>query len=128
MSHLSRYVQMSTANPTGWRPWQSRLQGLNGGLGAYYIRNTFPLPTTSSGPWLMSPGCNYQPTVNGGMGDDGTTQILGVTVDPTMLALGVVALLGAIYLLGSGRPKRKARRLRKRISRSQQQLRDLQAV
>lgn len=123
MSHLSRYVQMSTANPTGWRPWQSRLQGLNGGLGAYYIRNTFPLPTTSHGPWLMSPGCNYQPTVNGGMGDD--TQILGVSVDPTLLIAGVGVLLLAVYLLGSGKPKRKARRLRKRISRSQQQLRDL---
>lgn len=126
MSHLSRYVQMSTANPTGWRPWQSRLQG----LGAFYLPNTYPLPTAGRGPFLLQPGVNARPTVNGGMGrmGDSTTQILGVTVDPTMLALGVVALLGAIYLLGSGKPKRKARRLRKRISKSQQQLRDLQAV
>lgn len=123
MSHLSRYVKMSTANPTGWRPWQSRL-----GLGAFYLQNTYPLPSTGRGPFLLQPGVNAWPTVNGGMGrmgDDAGTQILGLTVDPTLLIAGVGVLLLAVYLLGSGKPKRKARRLRRRISRSQQQLRDL---
>lgn len=121
---LGQYVRMSTANPTGWRPWQSRLQG----LGAFYLQNTYPLPTTGRGPFLLQPGVTARPTVTGGLGRLGQTEIFGMEVDPTMLALGLVALLAAIYLLGSGKPKRKARRLRRRISRSQAQLRDLQAV
>lgn len=64
---LGKYVKMSTANPTGWRPWQSRL-----GLGAFYIQNSFPLPTTGRGPFLLQPGvCDCtRPTVNGGLGID----------------------------------------------------------
>lgn len=126
---LGDYVRMSTQNPTGWRPWNSRLSGLacqRPGMGAFYIENRFPLPTTSSGPWLMAPGCNYRPTVAGGLGD--TTQIFGVQVDSTVLIAGIGVLLLGVYLLGSGKPKRKARRLRRRISRSQQQLRALQTV
>lgn len=63
---LGKYVKMSTANPTGWRPWQSRLQG----LGSFYLQNSFPLPTTGRGPWLLQPGvCDcVRPTVNGGLG------------------------------------------------------------
>lgn len=90
----------------------------------FYIQNSFPLPTTGRGSWLLQPGApSQQPAYNGGLG--ATTQIFGLTVDPTLLALGVVALLGAVYLFGSGKPKRRARRLRKRISRSQEQLRAL---
>jgi len=43
---LGVYVKASTANPTGWRPWNSRLSGAGFGL-AFYIPNSFPLPTTS---------------------------------------------------------------------------------
>jgi hypothetical protein len=57
----------------------------------------------------------------GRLGQNGT-QILGLTVDPTLLALGVGALLVAVYLWGGTRPKRKARRLHRRISRSQERL------
>jgi len=41
---LGEYVKASTANPTGWRPWDSRLSA--DGL-AFYIPNSFPLPTAS---------------------------------------------------------------------------------
>lgn len=67
LGRLGDYVKMSTANPTGWRPWQSRL-----GLGAFYLQNSYPLPTTGRGPFLLQPGiCGcVRPTVNGGMGID----------------------------------------------------------
>lgn len=58
-----------------------------------------------------------------GQGDN--TQILGLTIDPTLLLAGGIALLLAVYLFGGGRPRRKARRLRRRISRAQQQLQSL---
>lgn len=61
---LGDYVRMSTQNPTGWRPWNSRLN--------FYIENKFPLPTASRGPWLLTPGvCDcVRPTVAGGLGID----------------------------------------------------------
>lgn len=113
------YQRASTANPTGMRPWNSRL--------SFYVPNTFPTPTTGRGPWLLQPGATGLPTAEGGMGDDGdnTTEILGAPVDPTMLGLGIGALLLAVYLFGSGKPRRKARRLRRKISRSQAKLRSL---
>lgn len=61
---LGDYVRMSTANPTGWRPWNSRL--------GFYLQNSFPLPTASRGPWLLAPGvCDcVRPRVSGGLGID----------------------------------------------------------
>jgi hypothetical protein len=147
------YYQASTQNPLGRRPWNSRLSGLR-----FYEPNTFAVPTAGRGPFLLNAGVVGRPSMNGGLSgppaahpaanygqrfwwmqndtgsmslaDDGdaSTDILGVSVDPTLLGLGLVALLGAVYLFGGTRPKRKARRLRKRISRSQAQLRELQAV
>lgn len=57
--------------------------------------------------------------------DDGETSVFGVSVDPTLLLAGGIALLGVFYLLGSGAPKRKGARIRRRIQRSQAQLRGL---
>lgn len=55
------YVQASTANPTGWRPWNSRL--------GFYLPNSFPLPTTGRGPWLLQPGAPCaKPAAAGGLG------------------------------------------------------------
>lgn len=31
----------------------------------FYIQNTFPLPTTGSGPYLLQPGVNSSPSVSG---------------------------------------------------------------
>ena len=115
---MNFYSPQSTENPTGWRPWNSRL--------SFYTPNTFPVPTTGSGRFLLQPGVQGMPTQSGGLGD-ATTQVMGLTVDPTLLAMGLVALLAAMYLFGGGRPKRKARRLRKRISTAQSQLRGLAA-
>jgi hypothetical protein len=43
---MNFYAQASTANPTGWRPWNSRL--------SYYERANFAVPTTGlSGPNLL---------------------------------------------------------------------------
>jgi len=211
---LGIYARTSTGNPTGRRPWNSRL--------SFYIPNTFALPTTGRGPFLLQPGVTGRPMQAGGvpgfmtppivplptpapqnpqdvinalspyttdasfistvapglaglgcascsrglsgvsfpnfpsfqrprssrrrfdsmaplpvytrpvptavsaqLSGMGQTEILGLSVDPTMLALGAAALLAAFYLIGSGRPKRKARRLRKKISRAQSQLRAL---
>jgi hypothetical protein len=120
MRRLGEYVKASTENPTGWRPWQSRL--------SYYIPNSYPLPTTGRGPLLLNPGVSYvPPAVNGGLvgylADD--TTIAGVAVDPVTLALGLAALIAVFYLLGRGAPKRKARRLRRRIGKSQAALKRL---
>lgn len=178
---LGIYTQASTANPTGRRPWNSRL--------AFYSPNTFPLPTAGRGPFLLQPGMMGRPMANGGvpgtltpglscdccpqsMGLAGTnfpnfanfqrprqsrrrfdstaplpfyqpvsastaqlsglgqneTQILGVTVDPTLLALGAAALFAVFYLTGRGAPRRKRRRLQRKISRAQSQLRAIEAA
>jgi len=124
------YVNASTANPTGWRPWNSRL--------SFYSPNSFPVPTIGQGPFLLQPGVTAAPSQAGGLGTFnpraryltglGQTQIFGVEVDPTLLALGLVALLGAIYLFGGTRPKRRARRLRRRIASAQSKLRAIEAV
>lgn len=60
---LRFYAPMSTANPTGVRPWNSRL--------AYYIPNTFAVPTTGRGPFLLNPGVTGGPRMNGGLGAAG---------------------------------------------------------
>lgn len=133
---MSVYVPASTANPTGFRPWNSRL--------GYYAANPFPLPTTGQGPFLLQPGVMATPAQAGGLSAFnpraryltgptfqkrlGQTEIFGIEVDPTLLALGIVALIAAVYLFGGGRPKRKARRLRRRISKAQTQLRAIEAV
>jgi len=179
---LGLYTAASTANPTGRRPWNSRL--------SYYAPNTFALPTTGQGPFLLNPGVVGMPMQAGGvpspmtpaiaLGCDGCgggrmglagvkfpnyatfqrsrqtrrrfdstapvpyyspvnsvtdqlsglgqTQILGLSVDPTMLALAGVAILAIFYLWGTGRPKRRAHRLRRKISKSQAQLRAIEAV
>jgi hypothetical protein len=184
---LGIYTRASTANPTGRRPWNSRL--------SYYVPNTFFVPTTGQGPFLLNPGVVGSPMQAGGvpapmtpaiaqapgmscgncakgmgflggtqfpnfatfqrsrssrrrfdgvapfpaygpvpavtsqlLGQDDGTQILGTTIDPTLLALGLGALLLAVYLWGGGRPKRRAHRLRRKISRSQAKLREIEAV
>jgi hypothetical protein len=121
---LGVYVKASTANPTGWRPWNSRLsaQGLS-----FYIPNTFPVPTTGRGPLLLQPGQNWaQPSQAGGLGDDTT-----IAVDPTLLLVGV-GLLAVGLLLFSGRKAarritgerrtRRRRKLQAKISRLQSQM------
>lgn len=126
---MNFYSPMSTANPTGVRPWNSRL--------SFYVPNSYAVPTTGRGPYLLQPGITGRPCANGGLAyyeraqfavpttGLGQTEIAGLTVDPMLLGLGVVALLGVMYLWGGGRPRRKARRLRSRISRSQRQLQEL---
>lgn len=167
---LRFYSQASTANPTGRRPWNSRL--------SFYIPNSFNPPTAGQGPFLLQPGVMGAPQQNGGLGCDSCsgmagvsfpnyatfqrprqsrrrfdsvapmpvyspvsavtsqlsglgqneTQILGLTVDPTLLAIGVGVAFLAVYLLGSGRPRRRAHRLRKKISKAQTKLRAIEAV
>jgi hypothetical protein len=71
-ARLGEYVKMSTANPTGWRPWNSRL--------SFYLENSYPLPTTGRGPFLLQPdrcGC-AKPTVNGGMAGVGFPNYPGI--------------------------------------------------
>ena len=131
---LRFYAPASTANPTGRRPWNSRL--------SFYERNSYAVPTIGQGPWLLNPGVVGAPAANGGLGwyqraeyplpttsmsGLGQTQILGLTVDPTLLALGIAALLGAVYLFGGKRPQRKTRRLRRRITRAQRELQAMAA-
>jgi hypothetical protein len=57
---MGNYMKASTANPTGWRPWNSRL--------SFYIPNSFPLPTTGRAPFLLQPGVTGRPSYNGGVG------------------------------------------------------------
>ena len=54
------YTRASTANPTGRRPWNSRL--------SFYVPNTFNPPTAGSGPFLFQPGVTGSPAANGGLG------------------------------------------------------------
>ena len=116
MSRLGVYVKASTANPTGWRPWNSRLsaQGLS-----FYVPNTFPVPTAGRGPFLLQPGQAWaHPSPAGGlgrMGDDATD----VAIDPTLLLAGV-GLFAVAMLLLSGKKtvkrisgERRTRRRRK---------------
>jgi len=56
---LALYTAASTANPTGRRPWNSRL--------SYYVPNTFALPTTGQGPFLLNPGVVGMPMQAGGV-------------------------------------------------------------
>ena len=56
---LGVYVQASTANPTGWRPWNSRL--------SFYMPNSYPVPTTGRGRFLLQPGAQGRPSANGGL-------------------------------------------------------------
>lgn len=57
---LALYVAASTENPTGWRPWNSRL--------SYYAPNSFAIPTTGQGPFLLQPGVMARPSAAGGLG------------------------------------------------------------
>lgn len=111
----------------------------------FYTPNTFAVPTVGSGPFLFNAGVVGRPMANGGLAyyeraqfavpttglsmrpvrGMGQTEIGGVEIDPTLLAAGAGVLLLVMYLFGSGRPKRRARRLRKSISRRQAQLREL---
>lgn len=66
------YVQHSTANPLGQRPWNSRLNGLAGSSRRlhgmdFYLQNTFPIPTTGQGPFLLNAGVTGGPMRNGGV-------------------------------------------------------------
>jgi hypothetical protein len=56
---LRFYSPMSTANPTGVRPWNSRL--------SFYIPNSYAVPTTGRGRYLLQPGIVGQPAANGGL-------------------------------------------------------------
>jgi len=56
---LGIYARTSTGNPTGRRPWNSRL--------SFYIPNTFALPTTGRGPFLLQPGVGGRPMQAGGV-------------------------------------------------------------
>lgn len=115
MLHL--YVPANTGNPLGQRPPSMQ----------YYVPNTYAVPTTGRGPFLLQPGVTGGPMASGHMGYLGQTDILGVSVDPTLLALGIGALLLAVYLFGGKRPQRKRRRLRSKIARAQTRLRQLEA-
>jgi LPXTG-motif cell wall-anchored protein len=86
---VSFYTPASTANPTGWRPWNSRL--------GFYEAAQFALPSTG----LAIPAQRF---ANGAMGQ---IDIFGVEIDPTLLGLAGAALLAGIYLYG---PKRRRRR------------------
>ena len=91
-SGLSFYTPASTDNPTGFRPWNSRL--------GFYERASYALPSTG----LVMPGRAAR-FANGGMGFD----LFGVEIDPTLLGMAGVALLAGVYLYG---PKRRRRRRR----------------
>lgn len=113
MSRLGVYVKASTANPTGWRPWNSRLsaQGL-----AFYVPNTFPVPTAGRGPFLLQPGQAWaQPSPAGGLGRMGD-DAMDVAIDPTLLLAGV-GLFAVAMLLLSG--KKTVKRIRTRRRRKQ---------
>jgi hypothetical protein len=56
---LGVYVKASTANPTGWRPWNSRL--------SFYVPNSYPVPTTGRGRFLLQPGITGGPSASGGL-------------------------------------------------------------
>jgi hypothetical protein len=56
---MNFYAQHSTSNPTGWRPWNSRL--------SYYVPNAFPVPTTGRGPFMLNPGVQLHKTQAGGL-------------------------------------------------------------
>jgi hypothetical protein len=53
------YVKGSTANPTGWRPWNSRL--------SYYAPGAFSIPTSGQGPFLLTAGTFAKPSAAGGL-------------------------------------------------------------
>lgn len=89
---VSFYTPASTANPTGFRPWESRL--------GFYERASYALPSTG----LAMPPRGQRFVSNAGMGD--ISDFLA-GLDPTLLAMGGVALLAGIYLYG---PKRRRRR------------------
>jgi hypothetical protein len=102
-------MMRSPAN-LGWYAQSTRSPALLGRHLGWYAQ-------TTQSPALLG-------RIPGGLGRFGQngTQILGLTVDPTLLALGLGALLVGVYLFGGGRPKRKARRLRQKIARSQERL------
>lgn len=56
---LRFYSPMSTANPTGVRPWNSRL--------SFYIPNSYAVPTAGRGRYLLEPGIVGSPAANGGL-------------------------------------------------------------
>jgi hypothetical protein len=56
---LGIYTRASTANPTGRRPWNSRL--------SYYVPNSFAVPTYGQGPFLLNPGVAGAPMQAGGV-------------------------------------------------------------
>jgi len=122
---LSVYIPASTANPTGRRPWNSRL--------AFYEQNSFAVPTSGQGPYLLNPGVTGAPAANGGMGfyqrasyplptssmsgmGQTDTQILGTPVDPNLLFLGLGVLALGIFLLGGRTVPRARRGLARRIA------------
>jgi len=121
---LGVYVKASTANPTGWRPWNSRLSA--NGL-EFYIPNSFPVPTTGRGPMLLQPGQAWAgPSQAGGLGQNGDDTI---AFDPTLLLIGGGVLLLAVLLWGgkktgeirTRRRSRKRKRLQHKIAQLQLQ-------
>lgn len=104
---LGEYVAASTANPTGWRPWNSRL--------GFYLPNSFPLPTTGRGPFLFQPGVPVGPPMAaGGLGQSDDS--MNLSIDPTLLLAGGGVLLLAFLLWGGKKTSeyRGRRRSRKR--------------
>lgn len=57
------------------------------------------------------------------LGQASDITVAGVELNPLLLAGGIVALLGASYLFGSGKSARKRKRIRKRIGRTEATLR-----
>jgi hypothetical protein len=126
MLTLGDYVRASTANPTGWRPWNSRL--------SFYIPNSFPLPTTGRGPFLFQPGVCGRPAYNGGLGrfrmGDDSTDVLGdstLSIDPTLLGLGLVALAAVFFLSRRGGGKSRRRQPTRRVRKARRKLTEAQA-
>jgi hypothetical protein len=90
------YIVSSTANPTGWRPWASRLQGLG-----RYARANFPLPTRTPG---FSP-TPVGPRFTGGLG----INIMGREIDTTTILLAGGAVLAFMSVMAGMKRKRRRR-------------------
>jgi hypothetical protein len=141
---MNFYAQHSTANPTGWRPWNSRLSFYipnrfalpTAGL-SYYLPNSYPLPTASRGPYMLQGGAAGSPAQAGGlsqfdpraryltgMGQSLVDDITSVfsNIDPTLMLAGL-GLLAVVYLMtGKKRKARRRKRLKVRIAKTQAKL------
>lgn len=126
---LGTYVRASTANPTGWRPWNSRFPNASPlqapATLSFYQQNTFSLPTTGRGPFLFQPGVPWNsPAAAGGLGQND----LSVSVDPTLLLAGGALLLLAFLLWGGKKTREyKSRRRSRKRQKIQRQISSLEA-